>query len=56
MCLTCSGVSSRILSGWYKERFKSHTMTGKQREEVVWRNYEMYQQQSIFDMIGEEEP
>lgn len=51
-----SDLYNDYLSGWYKERFKSHTITGKQREEVVWRNYEMYRQQSIFDMIGEEEP
>lgn len=51
-----SDMYNDYLGGWQKESFKSHDSTGRQREEVVWMNYETYRQQSIFDVIGEEEP
>lgn len=38
------------LAGWRKVSFPSRTQTGQSKEEVVWMNYSMGKQMSIFDM------
>lgn len=43
---------NEYLKDWSKRTFKSNTLYGSGREEVVWSNFEKDRQMTIFDFIG----